>query len=145
VSIGRNSIPLGTLVLDTGGVLEYVEGARSARTLCRNTHIAGYPVILPTAVYAQVERGGQHHSFVRQRLNDLLNICEVAPLMLGIARQAGWLLGDSGTTDVVDAVVVVEALNRGDTMILISDIGDIQHLLSFGPNRTRRNVRVLRP
>lgn len=43
----------------------------------------------------------------------------------------------------MDAVVVVEALNRGNTAIFTSDIGDIQHLLSFGPNRTRRNVRVL--
>jgi hypothetical protein len=75
----------------------------------------------------------------------LLGLCEVAPLSLEVARQVGWLLGDSETNDVVDAVVVVEALNRDGSVIITSDIGDIQRLLSFGPNRTRRNVRVLGP
>lgn len=56
--MSRTPSPLNTLILDTGGVLSYIEGKYAARTLCLDTHIAGFPIILPTAVYAQVERGG---------------------------------------------------------------------------------------
>lgn len=63
---------------------------------------------------------------------------------MGIARQAGWLLRDSQTTDVVDAVVVAEAVARETITLLTSDRGDIDFLLSFTANRQRRGVRVVR-
>jgi hypothetical protein len=62
---------------------------------------------------------------------------------MAVARQAGVLLGLSGTSDIVDAVVVVEALSHEGGVIFISDSGDIQYLLGFGPNRQRRGVRVI--
>jgi len=60
-----------------------------------------------------------------------------------LARQAGWLMRDSQTTDVVDAVVVAEALAREQATILTSDQSDIWHLLGFTANRQRRGVRVV--
>jgi hypothetical protein len=141
---GAEIVHLGPLVLDAGGLLGYTEGRDLARRLCLDAHIAGVPIILPTAVYAQVERGGRQPPFTRRRLDDLFQFCVVAPLSLTIARQAGWLLGDCQTTDVVDAVVVIEALNREHSSILTSDAGDMQRLLGFGPNRGRRAVRVIR-
>lgn len=133
----------GEIILDTGGVFAYLGRERTIRDLCENTLAAGYSVVLPTVVYAQVERGGRQRPFRQQLLSNLLGFCTVAPLTLEIAQQAGWLLGDSATTDVVDAVVVVEALNRDGALILTSDRGDIQYLLTFGSNRLRRRVRVI--
>src|SRR5215217_7054871 len=142
----RRRIPgNGPLVLDSGAVLAFVSGDRDLRQACQDAVRVDFPIVLPTAVYAQVERGGRRAHAARQSMEMLLGLCEVAPLSLEVARQVGWLLGDSETNDVVDAVVVVEALNRDGSVIITSDIGDIQHLLSFGPNRTRRNVRVLGP
>ena len=94
-------------------------------------------------VYAQVERGSGRYQLATHYLNELLALATGIPLSLGIARQTGWLLRDSGTTDVVDAVVVVEALARGNVTILTSDRGDIDHLLGFTANRQRRGVRVV--
>jgi hypothetical protein len=68
---------------------------------------------------------------------------EITTLSLEVARHAGWLLRDSGTTDVVDAVVVVEALQRDGSVILTSDRGDMSLLLGFTANRQRRGVRVV--
>lgn len=139
-------IPIGgSIILDSGAVLAFVQGRRETRLTCQGAVGAGFSVILPTAVYAQVERGGRRAPIERQYTRLLLEICEVAPLTIDIAQQAGWLLGDSETTDVVDAVVVVEALNRDHALILTSDPGDIHHLSTFGANRARRGVRVARP
>lgn len=145
MSAERTAVGDRPIVLDSGAMLAFVQGRRTTRLGCQAAVDAGFPVILPTAVYAQVERGGRRGQYERQNTLLLLDLCVVAPLTLDIARQVGWLLGDSATTDVVDAIVVVEALNHGNALILTSDPGDIQHLLSFGPNRTRRGVRVAAP
>jgi hypothetical protein len=95
-------------------------------------------------VYAQVERGETRRSARQQRLNTLLNLCEQRPLSMNIAYQAGVLLGLAGTSDVVDAVVVVEALRLRNGIILTSDSGDIQHLLQASSNYQRRGIRIIR-
>jgi hypothetical protein len=100
-------------------------------------------VILPTVVYAQVERGWSRHHPATHLLNNLLGICDAMPLSMAVARQAGWLMSDSQTTDVVDAVVVAEALAREQATIFTSDQSDIWHLLGFTANRQRRGVRVV--
>lgn len=143
MSTGRR-FPAGPLILDSGGLIAYADGDSFARAFCLHIQQTGFPVIVPTAVYAQVERGGTQRSLRQQRLNALLNFCDHAPLSMAVAYQAGVLLGLARTNDVVDAVVVIEALNHEGAIIFTSDSGDIQHLLGFSANRQRRGIRVVR-
>src|SRR3712207_2505042 len=92
----------GPIVLDAGAVLAYIAGDRIARELCHAAALAHYQVVLPTVVYAQVERGWSRHHPATHLLNNLLRICDAVPLSMEIARQAGWLMRDAQTTDVVD-------------------------------------------
>ena len=135
--------PLATVVLDAGGVLAYIGPARAVRDYCHAVLAGGQQLVLPTVVYAQIERGLPPRSLGAHFLTELLDICTLATLELPIARQAGWLLRDSQTTDVVDAVVVAEAVARGSATIMTSDRGDIDYLLGFTANRSRRGVRVV--
>ncbi len=141
---GSSVNPIGPLIFDSGGLIAYIDRDVSVHRLCSRMLIENYPVILPTAVYAQVERGTAPRLMQQQRLNTLLNFCECSPLSMEIAHQVGVLLGLAGTSDVVDAVVVVEALRRESGIILTSDSGDIQHLLQASSNRQRRGIRIIR-
>lgn len=111
----------GPIVFDTGGVLAYLRSEATVRQFCNTVLQAGFPLILPTVVYAQAERGADQRRNAPHYLADLLTKCEVATLSLETARHAGWLLRDSATTDVVDAVVVAEAIARPNAGILTSD------------------------
>jgi hypothetical protein len=135
--------PAAPVILDAGGVLAYLAGRRDVRGYCLQAYHARLPIVFPTVVYAQIERGWSRRNPLTQQLTNLLNMSEAATLSLGVARQAGWLLRDSGTTDVVDAVVVIEALQRDGSVILTSDQGDLNLLLGFTENRQRRGVRVV--
>lgn len=144
MSIDRSASFVGPIVFDSGGVLAYAGRGRAVRDFCRAVVAAGHPLILSTVVYAQVERGENVRPGAANYFAELLVACEVATLSLETARQAGWLLRDSGTTDVVDAVVVAEALARKDVGILTSDWSDLRRLLDASPDRLRRGVRIFR-
>jgi predicted nucleic acid-binding protein len=133
----------GPIVLDAGAVLAYVTGDAAVRDWCSAAAAANQRIVFPTVVYARVERGWSRRHAATQLLDQLLWICDIWPLSLEIARQAGWLMRDSGTTDVVDAVVVVEAVALQRATILTSDRGDIVQLLSFTADQQRRGVRVV--
>jgi hypothetical protein len=60
--------------------------------------------LVPAGVLAQVWRGGP-----QANLSRLLAGCTVSPLDETLARAAGTLCGQAGTSDVVDASVVVLA------------------------------------
>jgi hypothetical protein len=74
------------------------------------------------SVFAQAWRG-------RNPLIDrLLPACVLEPMMEEMARSIGRLLAVAGTSDVVDAMVVLGASARGDA-ILTSDPEDIAALV----------------
>lgn len=141
---GRRPIAASApIVLDAGGALAFAARDLLVRSRCLAAVAADYPVWLPTVVYAQVERGGDQFRLTSRSFNELLALATPLPLTMATARQAGWLLRDSQTTDVVDAVVVAEAVALASATIPTSDRGDIDHLLSFTANRRRRGVRVV--
>ena len=86
---------------------------------------AGVRPVVPAGVLAQVWRGGSGR---QAGLARLLRNCRVEPLEEGMAKQVGVALQKAGTSDVVDASVVVGAIGRGDTVVT-SDPQDIQYLL----------------
>ena len=84
-------------------------------------------VPLTTApVIAQVSRDSR-----QARLHRLLKGCEVAPFSDNEAHAAGALLARSGTSDVVDAHVVLRAAANNLT-VLTSDVDDIEWLAEAG-------------
>ncbi len=83
----------------------------------------GIVPLVPAPVVAQVSRSPQ-----QAQLRRFLTGCAVVPLGESDAHEAGRLLGMTGTTDVVDAVVVTLAL-RDNSVILTGDTNDIRRLL----------------
>ena len=71
---------------------------------------------------AQVWRGGPQH-----RLSKLLKAVEVQPLDVAAARAVGTLLAATGTSDIVDAHVVLVA-RQHRAVILTSDPDDLRRL-----------------
>lgn len=85
----------------------------------------GTPLFVPAGVLGQVWRTGSRQA----RLARLLTSPHVRVISLDMAeaRAAGQLCGTTGTSDVIDASVVVCAVKRG-TAILTSDPDDLRRL-----------------
>ena len=77
---------------------------------------------LSTGVLGQVWRGGP-----QAQLSRFLHGCRVEPLTEADARAAGAALAKSGANDLIDAVVVVTALARGD-LVVTSDPDDLMRI-----------------
>ena len=92
----------------------------------------GVVPLVPAPVIVQVSRSPQ-----QAQLRRFLNGCVVVPLGESAAHEAGRLLGLTGTTDVVDAVVVTVALGN-NAAIFTSDTEDIERLV----RASRREVAV---
>jgi predicted nucleic acid-binding protein len=75
---------------------------------------------VPAGVLGQVWRGGP-----QAQLSRFLRGCDVEPLTERDARTAGAALSKSGTNDLIDAVVVVTALAKGD-LVVTSDPDDLK-------------------
>jgi hypothetical protein len=91
------------------------------------THLAALfarertPLVTSAGVVAQVWRGG---SRAQVPIAFVLRRTMVIDLTNGVARVLGRMLGATGTTDIVDAHVVLLARERGWSVIS-SDAGDL--------------------
>lgn len=111
------------LVLDTGGLIAHERDDRKFWVAYKSAVDLGLPVVVPAPVVAQVWRSQNPAKLAR-----LLNAVEVVPMDLAVARQAGRLCGEAGTSDVVDAMVAILANERGFDVVT-SDVPDIKRLL----------------
>ena len=113
------------LVLDAGALVAVDRGDRPmmARLAVAQQH--GLELRSNTMVVAQVwrDRQGRQASLAR-----LLRAVDVRAISHEDGRQAGVLLGQAGTTDPVDATVVL--LARPGDRILTSDPDDLTRLAS---------------
>jgi hypothetical protein len=112
-----------TLVLDAGAFVAVECGNRRVAALIKSERLAGREPITHGGVVGQVWRGGTGRQALVARL---LAGVDVLPLDHEMGRRAGILLGWARSTDVVDAAVVLLAMD-GDT-ILTSDPGDLRVL-----------------
>ena len=110
------------ITYDTGALIAAERNDRQMWALHQETLGRGVIPTVPTAVLAQGWRGGPQPLMSR-----LLASCHVEPLDERLARSAGAACGRAGTSDIVDAVVVVGAAARKD-QVVTSDIDDILHL-----------------
>jgi hypothetical protein len=80
--------------------------------------------VVPSVVLAQAWRGGP-----QPNLSRLLEGCVVEAVDEVAAREIGKLLAANGSSDVVDAAVVISAAKRGD-LVVTSDPDDLAALAS---------------
>ena len=122
------------LILDSGAILGLARGDAVARAALELAVREGYVAVIPTPVLAQVHRGGHD----RARIDRVVNAVGAAlPTSEAIARRAGELQAKTGTADVVDAIVVAEALASVPAVILTSDPRDLGRLLEGEPEADR--------
>lgn len=116
---------MSALVLDAGA---FVAAERDDRALIARLRVAqqhGVELRSTAIVVAQVWRDTQGR---QARLARLLRGVDVRPVNDQAGRAAGVLLGRAGTTDPIDATLVLTA-NSGDR-IITSDPDDIGHLVN---------------
>lgn len=111
-----------SLVLDAGALVAVERGKREIVALLKGELEEERVPRTHGGVVGQVWRGGSRQA----RLARLLRGVSVEPLDDLLGRRAGVLLGRAGTSDVVDAAVVLLA-EDGD-WIVTSDPGDLERL-----------------
>ncbi len=109
---------------DAGALIAAERGSRSMWRLHRRTIERGIKPTLPTVVFGQAWRGGP-----QARLSRLARGCRIEPFTEQQARAAGAALAASGSSDLIDAAVVMTALARED-MIVTSDPDDLRRIAS---------------
>ena len=110
------------ITYDTGALIAAERSDHQMWVLHQEALGRGVIPTVPAVVLAQGWRGGP-----QPQMSRLLAGCYVEPLNEQLARSAGTACGRAGTSDIVDAVVVVGAAERGD-QVATSDIDDILHL-----------------
>lgn len=122
--MGRPNPP--GLTFDTGALVAFEAGDRRINVLVQRAKDLGRPIVIPAGVLAQAWRGSGTR---RARLAILLsgNNVTVEDLTRTRAQVVGQLCGKSGTSDVVDASVVVAAWANG-RVVVTSDLDDLRRL-----------------
>ena len=110
------------LTYDAGALVAAERGDRKMLALHRETLRRGVLPVVPAVVLAQTWRGGP-----QPLLSRMLVGCSIETLTEPHARMSGALCGRAGTADIVDAMVVMGALERGD-VVVTSDPNDVRHL-----------------
>jgi hypothetical protein len=111
-----------TLVYDTGALFAAERGDRSMWALHRLGLDRAGQAVVPAVVLGQAWRGGP-----QPHLSRLLKGCVIESFDENAGRAVGRLLHETGTSDVVDAHVVLTAL-RYRAAVLTSDPDDLQRL-----------------
>ena len=113
------------LTLDTGALIAFARNDRRIVALLAQAIHHQREILVPAGVVGQVWRDGRRQA----RLARLLatDDVEIEALDDRRAREAGQLCGARGTSDVIDASVVLGARARGH-QIVTSDPSDLQRL-----------------
>ena len=113
------------ITLDTGALIAYERRDREVQLLIRRATAANAPVTVPAGVLAQAMRNPARQA----RTSKLIRQpgTRVSPLDTSAAVQVGRLLAASGTSDVIDAHVVLCA-REGEDAIVTSDPKDLARL-----------------
>ncbi|WP_419943853.1 twitching motility protein PilT [Candidatus Poriferisodalis sp.] len=110
------------LTYDTGALIAAERGDQQVWALHQGALEEGMTLTVPAGVLAQGWRGGP-----QVQMSRLLSGCRIETLDEAGARSAGAACARAGTSDVVDAAVVVGAAARGD-VVVTSDQKDLQRI-----------------
>ncbi len=111
------------VVLDAGALIAVERGSDHLNQLASRVGGAGIRLVVPAPVLAQVWRGGSRQALLSRFLN--LPSVQVDVLSRPLWEAAGELCGLAGTSDVVDAAVIVCARARQARVVLTSDPDDL--------------------
>ncbi|GGS99319.1 hypothetical protein GCM10010156_66720 [Planobispora rosea] len=126
------------LLYDAGALIAAEADDRLFLRLHRQALDEGRKIVVPVPVLAQVWRG----SAKQTSLARMLHGCEVVDMTEAIGRAAGALCGRNGTCDVVDATVVVMAIDAV-AAVVTSDPEDITALIDSANPPIRPAVKVV--
>jgi hypothetical protein len=112
-----------SLVLDAGALIAVERANRDAIALMKQELQHGRVPLTHGGIVGQVWRGGASR---QASLARLLPALEVIPLDVTLGRRAGVLLGKARMNDVLDAALVLLAVD-GD-FLLTSDANDLEPL-----------------
>jgi predicted nucleic acid-binding protein len=110
------------VVYDAGALLAAERGEPDFLALHDGLTFAHVRPLVPVVVLAQAWRGGPQHWISR-----VLKACDVLPDDERVGRAAGAACAAAGTADVVDAMVVITAVQR-QAAVVTSDPRDLTHL-----------------
>lgn len=119
---------------DTGALVAAERRDRKVWHLHATALESGTRPIVPVVVLAQAWRGGPQVDVSR-----FLRGCDTRPASEEAGRAAGALCGRAGTSDVVDALVVVMAMQLR-APVVTSDPEDLGHLASAAGAKIRLHV-----
>lgn len=124
------------LTLDAGALIAAERRSEVFRAAWQEAVRRHAVITIPAPVFAQAWRG-------RNPLIDRLRpACVLEPFTESVARSVGRLLADTGSSDVVDAMVVIGASERQDA-VLTSDAEDLTRLLdALRPQHRPPLIRV---
>lgn len=111
-----------SLILDAGAFLAFERGDQRVTTRIKRALGSDDPPRTHGGVVGQVWRSGGRLAQTAR----LLRSTDIVALDANLGRRAGELLGRTGTSDVIDAAVVL--LARDGDEILTSDAGDLRPL-----------------
>lgn len=119
------------ITLDTGALVAIERRKQRGMQLLEFAKQRLAVLSVPIAVVTEWWRG---RTDVRERILDVVN---VAPLTLAVAKSAGEALSKIPRATAVDAIVMASAASRGD-VVFTGDADDLERLRAFFPT-----VRVL--
>jgi predicted nucleic acid-binding protein len=117
--------PQASIVLDAGALIAFERGDARMRALVREALKDGARLVIPAGVLAQVWRGSARQAPLRALVKGPTT--SVPALDEVLAEAAGVLCGRAGTSDVIDASVVLLA-RRERAAVVTSDVDDLRHL-----------------
>lgn len=113
------------LILDAGAVIALARAGQRARAVLAAAREARVQVSIPSVAVAETVRGVAADAPVNRVLKA---VGEVDAANEAIGRTAGRLLGDAGSSETVDAVVVATAIEAGGAVVLTGDPDDLSVL-----------------
>jgi predicted nucleic acid-binding protein len=113
------------LILDAGAVIALARNDPRARAFVRRAVELDAEVRVPVVVLAETLRGTPRDAGVHRVLNA---VSDSVPIDEAVGRRAGELLGRTGRSNTVDAIVVAEAIEAGGAEILTGDTVDLAAL-----------------
>ena len=114
-----------TVVLDAGALIAFEKNDRRVRTLIELALAHGAPLWTAGGVVAQVWRDGSRQVRLARLLGS--GLVQVQPLDRDEAQATGVLCGEAGTSDIVDASVVLVARTHA-AIIVTTDPDDLKRL-----------------
>lgn len=124
----KAQVPPQRLILDSGAVIAWSRGAARLRALLMRALELEVDIRIPVAVLAETLRGGNRDAPIHR----VRNAVDVFSIDEQTGRLAGALLGRTGGTNTVDALVAAEAIIVGAD-VLTGDPDDLRKLLAGYP------------